>query len=82
MKTRLNSRIGPQVFAAIFLTLTILTATARAQGFSDTAKRGINVATANLYVGADFGPVLGLDPSDPDFQLKFATGVTTIYARA
>jgi endonuclease/exonuclease/phosphatase family metal-dependent hydrolase len=81
MKTRLNSRIGPQVFAAIFLTLTILTATARAQGFSDTAKRGINVATANLYVGADFGPVLGLDPSDPDFQLKFATGVTTIYAR-
>jgi endonuclease/exonuclease/phosphatase family metal-dependent hydrolase len=81
MKTLLNSRISRQVFATILLTVTILTSAARSQGLSDTGKRGIVVATVNLYVGADFDPVLALDPSDPDFQFKFATGVATIYAR-
>jgi len=82
MKTLLNSRIRRQVIATILLTLTILTSTVGAQGLPDTGKRGIDVATVNLYVGADFSPVLALDPStDPDFLSKLIAGVATIYSR-
>lgn len=39
------------------------------------------MATVNLYVGADFSPVLALDPSDPDFGSKLVAGVATIYSQ-
>jgi len=82
MKTLLNSRISRQVIATILLTLTILTSAAGAQEPSDTRKRGIDVATVNLYVGTDFGPVLALDPTtDPDFVSKLLAGVAAIYSR-
>jgi endonuclease/exonuclease/phosphatase family metal-dependent hydrolase len=82
MKTLLNSRIGRQVIATILLTLTILTSAAGAQGLSDSGKRGIDVVTVNLYVGADFSPLLALDPStDPDYLSKLLAGVQTIYSR-
>jgi endonuclease/exonuclease/phosphatase family metal-dependent hydrolase len=35
----------------------------------------------NLYVGAEFDPVLALDPRDPDFLSKLLDGVATIYTR-
>jgi len=35
-------------------------------------KRDLDVATFNLYVGADFTPVLTLDPSDPAFFARVA----------
>jgi endonuclease/exonuclease/phosphatase family metal-dependent hydrolase len=44
-------------------------------------KRGIDVATMNLYVGSDFSPVTSLDPGDPNFLAKLLNGVATIHAR-
>jgi hypothetical protein len=42
-------------------------------------KRGIDVATVNLYIGASFTPVTTLNSSDPDFGAKLLAGVATIY---
>jgi endonuclease/exonuclease/phosphatase family metal-dependent hydrolase len=44
-------------------------------------KREIDVATVNMYVGADFSPVTTLNPSDPNYGVKLLTGVATIYGR-
>ena len=35
----------------------------------------------NLYVGADFTPVLTLDPTDPEYFTKVITGVAAIHAQ-
>src|SRR6185503_7221289 len=35
----------------------------------------------NLYVGADFTPVITLDPSDPAFGAKLIAGVAQTYGR-
>jgi endonuclease/exonuclease/phosphatase family metal-dependent hydrolase len=43
-------------------------------------KRDIDVMTVNLYVGADFSPLTSLNPADPNYGLKFLTGVATIYS--
>jgi endonuclease/exonuclease/phosphatase family metal-dependent hydrolase len=51
------------------------------QGLTDTGKRDIDIATINLYVGADFTPVLTLDPEDPAYGAKLIAGVATIYSR-
>ena len=45
----------------------------------ESGPRDVDIATINLYVGADFGPVLSLDPSDPDYGPKLLAGVATIY---
>src|SRR5262245_33974097 len=42
--------------------------------------RDVDVATLNLYVGADFAPIINLDPSDPLFGIKLLNGVATIHA--
>ena len=44
-------------------------------------KREIDVATVNMYVGADFSPVTTLNPSDPNYAVKLLTRVATIYGR-
>jgi endonuclease/exonuclease/phosphatase family metal-dependent hydrolase len=44
-------------------------------------KRDVDVMTVNLYIGADFTPLVTLDPRDPDFGTKFLTGTATIYGR-
>src|SRR6185295_1790566 len=44
-------------------------------------KRGIKMATFNAYVGADFGPVLALDPSDPQYFNKLVAGVVAIHSQ-
>src|SRR6266496_2007914 len=51
------------------------------QGHEIGGKRGIDVATMNLYVGSDFSPVTSLDPGDPNFLAKLLNGVATIHAR-
>jgi len=42
-------------------------------------KRAIDVASLNLYVGADLTPVTALDPSDPNYGQKLLAGVATVY---
>ena len=42
-------------------------------------KRDVDVATFNLYVGADFTPVLTLDPTDPAYFFKLVGGVAAIH---
>jgi endonuclease/exonuclease/phosphatase family metal-dependent hydrolase len=50
----------------IFLIATLFgPGTASAKDKSNNSQRDIKVATINLYVGADFTPVLSLSPSDP-----------------
>jgi endonuclease/exonuclease/phosphatase family metal-dependent hydrolase len=44
-------------------------------------KRDVSVATFNLYVGADFTPVLTLDPNDPAYFAKLVGGVAAIHAQ-
>jgi endonuclease/exonuclease/phosphatase family metal-dependent hydrolase len=56
-------------------------ATAWAQGRNIGGKRGVGVATFNYYVGGDFGPVLTLDPSDPQFSAKLIAGVAAIHGQ-
>jgi len=42
-------------------------------------KRDIAVMTRNLYVGADFGTITDLDPTDPDYLMNLVGAVTTVY---
>lgn len=70
--------------AAVGLALVILTLlTSASWAFAEQpgvgGKRDLDVMTVNLYVGADFSPLTTLNPSDPDFFVKFLTGVATIY---
>jgi endonuclease/exonuclease/phosphatase family metal-dependent hydrolase len=44
-------------------------------------KRDIDVMTLNLYVGSTFDPLTTLNRSDPNYGMKFLTGVATIYSR-
>jgi len=44
-------------------------------------KRDLGVATFNLYVGADFTPVLTLDPSDPAYFTKLIAGVAAAHGQ-
>ena len=52
-----------------------------AQGRDIGGKRDIDVATFNLYVGAEFTPVLTLDPSDPEYFNKLIGGVVAIHGQ-
>lgn len=66
---------------ASVLILLLFVPAAWSQGLDDTGKRDIDIATINLYIGADFGPVLTLDPDDPAYGQKLIEGVATIYGR-
>ena len=41
--------------------------------------RDITIFDQNLFVGAEFTPLLGLDPSDPNYGLKLLMGVAQTY---
>jgi endonuclease/exonuclease/phosphatase family metal-dependent hydrolase len=71
------------VVRSVLLILTLSTATnwAFAQRPDVGGKRDLKVMTVNSYIGADFSPLTTLNPSDPDFGVKFLTGVATIYGR-
>src|SRR5690349_1676845 len=67
---------------AAMLIITIIFSVTTAWSQPDWAgKRDIDVATVNLYVGADFTPVITLDPSDPLFGAKLVAGVAQTYGR-
>ena len=70
--------VSTLTIACIANVLSLNTA-ASAQGLNIGGKRGIDVATFNLYVGADFGTVLTLNPSDPDYLIKLIGGVASIH---
>ena len=42
-------------------------------------KRDLTVMTRNVYVGANFGSITSLDPTDPMYLTKLVEAVTTIY---
>jgi endonuclease/exonuclease/phosphatase family metal-dependent hydrolase len=69
--------------AASILALTFLIwAPASSSGeVRDPGKQGIDIATVNLHIGADFGPLLTLDPADPDFPNNLVAGVAAIYGQ-
>jgi endonuclease/exonuclease/phosphatase family metal-dependent hydrolase len=52
-----------------------------AQGLDYGGKREINVATFNLYVGAEFSPVIALNPSDPEYFTRLIQGVAAIHGQ-
>ena len=52
-----------------------------AQSRDNNRQREIDVATVNLYVGADFTPVLTLNPSDPEYFTKLVGGVAAIHGQ-
>lgn len=80
--TRIEFRKSP---AARFMMLAITLCLAGTPAFAERpgvgGKRDLDVMTANLYVGADFGPLTTLNPADPNFGLKFLTGTATIYGQ-
>jgi len=63
----------------VVIVLCVLTSAGWAQGPTHPGTQQVEVATINLYVGADFSPVLSLDPSDPNYGSKLVAGVATIY---
>ena len=69
------------VTIALIANVFSLNTAAWAQGRNIGGKRGIDVATYNLYVGADFGPVLTLNPADPAYFPKLVAGVAAIHAQ-
>ena len=64
------------ITAAIAILVSITPAWSQKPG----GKRGVDVATVNLYVGADFAPITTLNPADPDYFVKLVTSVATIHA--
>jgi endonuclease/exonuclease/phosphatase family metal-dependent hydrolase len=70
--------VSTLTIACIANVLSLNTA-AWAQGRNIGGKRAIDVATFNLYVGADFGAVLTLNPSDPDYLSRLIGGVASIH---
>jgi endonuclease/exonuclease/phosphatase family metal-dependent hydrolase len=71
--------IGRRVAITSILISSLLTPAAWSQE-NDSGKREIDLATVNLYVGADFSPVLSLDPSDPNYGAQLLAGVAAIYS--
>jgi len=61
------------------LVLCVLTSAGWAQDATNPGSRQIDVATINLYVGADFSPILSLNPADPNYGAQLLAGVATIY---
>ena len=83
-----SRRIAPGKRFTVFTTTIVLIAivfglntAAWAQGRDIGGKRDIDVATFNLYVGADFIPLLTLDPSDPQYFNKLIAGVAAIHGQ-
>src|SRR3954468_24765799 len=68
-------------FIVLIVSFSALTTAAWAQGPDIGGKRDLDVATFNLYVGADFTPLLALDPSDPAYFNKLIVAVATIHGQ-
>jgi endonuclease/exonuclease/phosphatase family metal-dependent hydrolase len=68
-------------FIVLIVSFSALTTAAWAQGRDIGGKRDLDVATFNLYVGADFTPLLALDPSDPAYFNKLVAAVATVHGQ-
>src|SRR5262245_7760991 len=68
-----------QVVAAIIIAVLFIPRPAWSEDVG--GKRDIDVATVNLYVGADVSPITTLNPADPDFPTKLVVAVATVHAR-
>jgi len=83
-----SRRIAPGKRFTVFITASILIAlvlglntAAWAERRDIGGKRDIDVATFNLYVGADFFPLFALDPSDPQYFNKLIAGVAALHGQ-
>src|SRR5688572_23438448 len=81
-----SSRINlPKTVISGSVALILILLTGTSWGFAEVpdvgGKRGLDVMTVNLYVGAVFDPLTTLNPSDPEYPVKFLTGVATIYSQ-
>jgi endonuclease/exonuclease/phosphatase family metal-dependent hydrolase len=82
LKNILWKRFAVSITAVVLIAIVYgLTPAAWAQGRDVGGKRDLDVATFNLYVGADFAPVLALDPSDPAYFNKLIAGVATVHGQ-
>jgi endonuclease/exonuclease/phosphatase family metal-dependent hydrolase len=82
MKNVLWKRFAVSTTAIVLIAIVFSFNTAAwAQGRDIGGKRDFAVATFNLYVGADFTPVLTLDPSDPAYFGKLIAGVAAAHGR-
>jgi endonuclease/exonuclease/phosphatase family metal-dependent hydrolase len=88
MNTLQSRRIAPGKRFTVFITASVLIAVifglntpAWAEGRDIGGKRDIDVATFNLYVGADLSPLLALNPSDPQYFSKLIAGVAALHAQ-
>jgi endonuclease/exonuclease/phosphatase family metal-dependent hydrolase len=75
---RISIRAG-LLLAVLVLSCSGSDAWAQAPGIG--GKPAIDVASINLYHGADLVPLTVLDPTDPNFPAQFITGVATIYGK-
>jgi len=72
------------VISSVLLILALLTPTGWAfaeQRPGVGGKRDLDVMNLNLYVGADFTSLATLNPSDPNYFVKFLTATATIFGR-
>jgi len=72
---------GPLSCAAGLLLTVMLTASVAAAGGRPGVggKPSVDTMNANLYVGADIGRVIALDPSDPEYLTKLVSTVTGVF---
>ncbi|HET9219703.1 MAG TPA: endonuclease/exonuclease/phosphatase family protein [Terriglobia bacterium] len=80
--SRANGHSQPrfvQVVAAIAIAVLFTSIPAWSQDVG--GKRELDVATVNLYVGADVSAITTLDPTDPAYGVKLITAVATVHAR-
>lgn len=68
-----------QVVAAI--AIAVLSTAGPAWSEDVGGKREIDVATVNLYIGADLSPITTLNPADPAYKTKLVAAVATVHAR-
>jgi endonuclease/exonuclease/phosphatase family metal-dependent hydrolase len=79
-EVRLRNRLSFRGMTAIAIAILFgLNTPSWAEGVG--GKRGIDVASVNLYVGSDLSPVTTLNPADPAYPAKLVAGVATIYGR-
>jgi len=83
-----SNRIAPGRRSTVLITASVLIAivfglntSGLAEGREIGGKRDIEVATFNLYVGADFVPLFTLDPSDPQYFNKLIAGVAAVHGQ-
>lgn len=74
----LVTRAGTVLLIALGMLVTLPTG-ANDRRADICGKRDLSVMTRNLYVGADFGIITDLDPTDPDYLVNLVSAVTTVY---